>query len=319
MNKKSIIAIIVAVFLIGSWTAYYNLQKQPPKELKGKVVFWGKIEKDREVKPAIGIYDFETGKEDIIFTKNTNWSFGPKISPNGRRIAYTSLDNSYVFIVDIPGKTTSTLKVRNSDYGLANLAWVSDDKILVIGGPRQNEGKTSDGEGSFIYNFKTDSLTKVGGRESSEAAKLTLAPNGKKIAFFKYVENEGKRTPRLFIANVDGTDLKQVGDVVTRNFAWSPDGRQFCYVSETDNRIHIVNVDGTNNHRIPNLEYHGWNVAWSPDGNKIMLDNIPQISGTSPREIYIVNIDGTGLRRFYPKGNWSRVFSPQWWGLKEQK
>lgn len=322
MKKISIFCILISIVLISS-IIYYNIQTQPPKGLKGKIVFWGDIDRGRgyakKIQSAIGVYDLETGEEKVIFTEDTNWDFGPKISPDEKKIAYTSSNNLDVYVVDVYNNTTTYLKVQDLDYRFINLAWISSNEILVAGCPRQKDKSRFDKGGNFIYNLQNNNLIKIGGEQSTSAAKLCLSSDGKKIAFFKPVEDNNRTYYRLFVANTDGTNVKQVGNVNTRHFAWSPDGKQFCYISEINSRIYIVNADGTNDHRIPNLKHYGWNVDWSPDGKKIIFDHIPQISGTDPREIYIVNIDGTGLKRFYPKGNWSEISSPQWWAPGEDK
>jgi TolB protein len=75
--------------------------------------------------------------------------------------------------------------------------------------------------------------------------------------------------------------------------AVSPDGESVAFVSTGD--IHVLNVDGSNEHVITT----GKEPAWSPDGSRLAI-----AVGTG---IYIVNSDGTDLHLVVDKGS-----NPDW-------
>jgi len=76
--------------------------------------------------------------------------------------------------------------------------------------------------------------------------------------------------------------------------AGSPDGTRIAYVVRGPNdarRIYVADRDGRNPRPIGTEDgLDGW-PAWSPDGNRIAFQ-----SG-SPADIFVVNVDGTGLTR----------------------
>ena len=84
---------------------------------------------------------------------------------------------------------------------------------------------------------------------------------------------------------------------------WSPDGTQIVFQHHTlgyDADIHIMNADGSNLRNLTNNEYSDVEPYWSPDGNYIVFSsNRDGISeGVSySYEIYIINTDGSNLRR----------------------
>lgn len=151
----------------------------------------------------------------------------------------------------------------------------------------------------------------------------TLSPDGKKIVFDsnrRRVEGEPRNTYDLFVMEPDGS--AQTWLIRGSSASWSPDSKNIAFhrsASGTglpirgdpgsatfDSDIFIANVDdllaGTESAR--NLtnspDAIDDDADWSPDGSKILFtshavtDN-QQNSATA--EIYVTNVDGTGLMR----------------------
>jgi TolB protein len=83
-----------------------------------------------------------------------------------------------------------------------------------------------------------------------------------------------------------------------------------------DNELYVVNADGTGPRRLTRNAELG-DPAWSPDGRKLVFGKRPERSGAACRpagrcheEIYVMNADGTGLRRL--TRNAMRDGSPVW-------
>lgn len=135
------------------------------------------------------------------------------------------------------------------------------------------------------------------------------SPDGQRIAFVS--ERAGNR--EIYIINSDGTGLMRLTNTSSEEVApsWSPDGRRIAFVSDrarpagsygSYRNIYAMNSDGSQAMRItafgaqPASQADG-NPSWSPDGLRIVFESNRDSTNGSYPEIYIVNADGSQLRR----------------------
>lgn len=89
--------------------------------------------------------------------------------------------------------------------------------------------------------------------------------------------------------------------------AWSPDGKRIASYAYQDGRktwsIHSMNGDGKNRKRLTNNETTDWDVCWSSDGSKLNFGS----STEEYSDIYIMNKDGSSLKKFIENGS-----QPSW-------
>ena len=145
------------------------------------------------------------------------------------------------------------------------------------------------------------------------------AAPGSKIVFMSdrdgpdAVGDMGRR--EIYIMNPDGSDQTRLtNDGGRDNFpALSPDGRRIAFQTEIDGGAEIVvmNADGTERRRLTNMTVDhvgAMRPAWSPDGSKIVFASFVQ-----PKDIYVINADGTGTPKNltkHPKNDGSPAWSP---------
>ncbi len=93
---------------------------------------------------------------------------------------------------------------------------------------------------------------------------------------------------------------------------WSPDGQKIAFLrggGGVAGRGYVMNADGTRQRNLKGDAFpdHGEPPSWSPDGRKIAFAR-----GYPNSEVYIVNADGSGLRRLTrgPAADHSPVWSP---------
>ncbi|HJP65566.1 MAG TPA: hypothetical protein VKA30_04590 [Actinomycetota bacterium] len=117
-----------------------------------------------------------------------------------------------------------------------------------------------------------------------------------------------------FLARPDGSHLRRIPtDLYVEYPAWSPDGRRIAFMGgdlSGEYDIWVMDVDGRNPVQLTDSAGpDGW-PAWSPDGTRVAFSSVrddcsrsrsPQCRSTGDigphHDIWVVNADGTGLRR----------------------
>jgi dipeptidyl aminopeptidase/acylaminoacyl peptidase len=113
---------------------------------------------------------------------------------------------------------------------------------------------------------------------------------------------------QIYVMNADGSGAKRLTNRPGELWhpVWSPDGNKIAFASETEqslNDLYVMNRDGSSIRRITSFRKEELGGAggvlrstWSPDGNRIAFS--ADTSGpTMATYLYIVNMDGSGLKR----------------------
>jgi TolB protein len=121
------------------------------------------------------------------------------------------------------------------------------------------------------------------------------SPDASQIAFFR---GPPLGPSHLHVMDSNGTDLRQLtqGSGSDRNAAWSSGGTRIAFARSGNDgyEVYVMDADGANVTAVTSVAAESApSPAWSPDGSRIALD----VNGA----IYVVSIDGTGLRRLSPE------------------
>ena len=139
------------------------------------------------------------------------------------------------------------------------------------------------------------------------------SPDGTKIAFGR---------PGIHVVNADGTGEKRLihGDSINASgYRWSPDGARIAFLASLYgyyDGIHVMNADGDRLKRLTPDTIGSWRVEdgprWSPDGARIAFvgGRHRQKDDSKDFTIYVMNADGTGLKRLTPDS--IRAVDPEW-------
>jgi TolB protein len=120
------------------------------------------------------------------------------------------------------------------------------------------------------------------------------SPDGKQIAFASIRQGNWE----IFIANADGSGLKQVTDDGTGNMSpvWSPDGQTMAYTSKRDGNWEIYTMPAPNipgapgeRRRLTSSEGNDLSPVYSPQGDRIAFES----NREGNVEIYTMNADGS--------------------------
>jgi len=182
-------------------------------------------------------------------------------------------------------------------------AWSPDGRQLVFA---SNLGGNANYD---IYTMDLDggNLKRIVGDSGGDFAP-SWSPDGSQIVF------QAKRSDAtgwdIYVVDVDGANEKNLTNTVEDEevASWSPDGSQIVFqVREAGGvGIYVMDVDGQNRRQLVAGDFRVANEtpAWSSDGQQIAFaSNMHQTWDTNAQsnaahyEIYVVNTDGSNLRR----------------------
>jgi Tol biopolymer transport system component len=173
----------------------------------------------------------------------------PVWSPTeGRYLVYESSrrGNLDLFMIDVTVGPSSEVQLTDSAANDMNPYFSPDGKFLYYESVSQGA--------SQIFRIELNGLnagrpTKVSDGKGADF-NPTLSPDGKLIAFRSYRnDTNGGKTGVLFVANADGSAVKQISDsaATATNHAWSPDSKLIAYQSNLQGVMSVyVNELATN-------------------------------------------------------------------------
>lgn len=148
-------------------------------------------------------------------------------------------------------------------------------------------------------------------------AEATVSPKGDRIIF----TSDRSGDLELYTMNIDGSDLKQItSDLGYDGGAFfSPDGSQIVWrasrpktdtevaeykellsqglVEPTNMEVFVADADGSNVRQVTNLGRANWCPFFHPDGKRILFASNHASPRGFPFNLYMINVDGTGMER----------------------
>lgn len=117
------------------------------------------------------------------------------------------------------------------------------------------------------------------------------SPDGSSIAFASLRDG----TSHIFVMNADGTGTRRLTDGKQDDDhpSWSVDGTRIVFSRE--GALFVVPARGGPARRVGRWLGSAADPAWSPDGSRIAYDY--RKPGYSIREIYVMRVDGSGIRQ----------------------
>jgi dipeptidyl aminopeptidase/acylaminoacyl peptidase len=235
------------------------------------------------------------GKIKRVYDRGGN----PKWSPDARKIAIAQHSRDWAGIIVFDENTKSETRYP-TEWGPFLLDWLPDAQAIVFSSDRRFGGKQETGN-VFRFDLNAKTTTQLTFFDDGKSiGRFALSPDGKKMVFMRYRFQRPDR--QFYIGNSDGSNLKELELIKPFDPDWSPDGKKIVYTShsfqgkETGRRVLSIYDFESNEEKIILEEKEGQIVAdrpvFSPDGTQILFS---RWSG-----LFLVNIDGTGLKTILP-------------------
>lgn len=131
-------------------------------------------------------------------------------------------------------------------------------------------------------------------------APLRWSPNGQYLAFIARRDGSRDGDSEIYRVDADGSNVINLTQYPKGDGSpsWSPDGTKIAFSSfqEDSFQIYVMGIDGTNRHRLTNLDNRvNGTPIWSPDGSKIAFTSGPGLYQEGTRFIYVMDADGSNV------------------------
>jgi Tol biopolymer transport system component len=250
-----------------------------------------------------------TGNQHLVIGAEGE-QFAASYSPDGQRITFVtaSAEGDHFMVANADGTAPRQLALIPS-VGNAQAAWAPDSRSVgfiydVNGQPQLSIVSVAD---------LSTRIIKLDGIVPQDIA--YAPPNGDRLLI--RAREAGTERYGLFTMKPDGSDLKTIvppkdsgyGQFTYSGAAFSPDGRTIAYngvdivaqpgglVSTGMFRVHLVNVDGTNDRALPGpadpTVQENW-PAFSPDGKSILVLHFKDFQGQFAGEGWIAMMPADG-------------------------
>jgi len=247
----------------------------------------------------IWVADYD-GANARQITKHGSISIKPKMSPDGKKIAYLSFKDRYTYLY-IFDRASGTSTPLSKEVGL-NLApgWSPDGRTVAL--TLSKDGNTE------IYLKNTDGsnprrLTKNRDGDTSP----NFSPDGSQIVF---VSDRGGN-PQLYKMNADGSGQARLSFQGGNAYdpVWSPDGKYIAYVVEKRGesfQIYRMNADGSEPVQLTSGSGNE-SPSWSADSRHVVFLS----SRGGAKQLWTVNVM-TGEEKRVPNLQNLGAEGPSW-------
>jgi TolB protein len=241
-----------------------------------EIAFWTDRD-DRDIEIYVMNAD---GTSPINLTNSAAFDGGPAWSPDGTRIAFTTVrdGNAEIYVMNADG--TGLMRLTNNGEEDDSPAWSPDGTQIAFATDRDGPVSGSSAFEIYVMNADGTSQTRLT-NEQPASSKPAWSPDGTQIAF--------ARAGDIYVMNADGTspiNLTPNSDLVFDfDPAWSPDGTQIAF--QRAGEIYVMNADGTSPMNLTNHAAFDFEPAWSPDGTQITFST----DRDGNLEIYVMNAD----------------------------
>lgn len=270
-----------------------------------QILFWN----NQNGKPQIVLSNVEPyPARQVLSDEKADLNF-PRLAPEGKRILYEArlADRSIELrLTDLETKKTTIVYKTAPGYPpnyLLAPAWSPDGQKISFG------DKASGNSEVFLMNADGSGLRNLTNDPLPDSTPI-FSPDGGEIIFTRDFYGEA----RIYRMNLDGSNQRLVTANKSHNLgaAISSDGSTLAFSGDRKNAdsrgldIYLLDTSGpANEKRLTARHLHETHPTFSPDGKRLAFISIADGNA----EIYLMNVDGTGLFRL-TRSKWEET-APQ--------
>jgi TolB protein len=250
----------------------------------------------------ISVMDYD-GANARALTDGASLVVSPRISPDARRILYTSYEQGRprLFLIDAgTGQRQVVSGVEDMSFGPR---FSRDGRQAIYS---ETEGS---GSNIFVIDMGSGARRRLTDTSSIDTAP-DFSPDGSQVVF----ESDRGGTQQLYVMSAGGGEARRIsfGDGRYATPVWSPRGDLIAFTKIIGGRFHVgaMRVDGSNE-RLLTASYIDEGPTWAPNGRVLMFFRETPGADGGP-QLFSVDITGRNLRRV-PTGGFAS--DPSWSGL----
>jgi TolB protein len=274
-----------------------------PAEPGGHIVFTCQVFKVQSSNQVCIMNADGTGYRRLT-TDDTRQHNYPSLAPDGLSLVYAAFRESGVYEIYEMTLAGGAVRQVTERLGVVNGPEISPDGTLIV----------------FTHWIAATDRSEIWlmARDGSNPQRLadvpgwdpTWSPDGAQILF----ASNRSGPNQLWVMNLDGSDLRQVSDLpaLRGRSDWSPQGLIVTYSGQAWAReIFALHLDGSDQYQISPAGGNSQGPSFSPDGQWVAFTAYFDHPGDDHGcEIYIMRLDGTGLRRL--TNNDYCDYQPRW-------
>ncbi len=253
---------------------------------------------------ALAIMD-QDGANLRYLTDTSTIVLGPRFSPDGQRVLYTSYESGFprIKLLDVNTLASQALADIQGTMSFAP-RWSPDGGSVVFS--LSQDGNTD----LYAMPVNGGQMTRLTDAPSIETSP-SFSPDGSQIVF----ESDRSGTQQIYIMPVGGGEPVRISNGEGRYSTpvWSPRGDYIAFTKQNAGRFHIgvMRTDGSEE-RLLTASFLDEGPTWAPNGRVIMFTR--ETAGASGQALmYSVDISGRNLRQVPSDGGASE---PAWGPLR---